>query len=103
MAICNLTLNPKQCAALLQAVVDCDEGLHNQIASCAKQYTDNPAQYEQDEEMLELFYKKIVSPHQCQINHIEHNGDSVYISWWHTEMDYDVQYVYNTKTKTFSK
>ena len=101
MSISSIELTPKQCAALLQSIVDCEPSLHEQIESCAKEYTDNPEQYEQDEEMMKLFYSKIVSAHQCQIGNIKHNGDDIIISWYHTGMDYDRQDVYNIKTKTF--
>lgn len=103
MSIYNLTLNPKQCAALLLSIVDCEPSLYEQIETCAKEYTDNPTQYEQDEEMLELFYKHIVDSSQCEIGQIEHKGDIVTISWYHIYSGTNYKHEYYVKTKTFSK
>ena len=103
MPIHRLDLSAKECAALLEAIVDCEPSLYEQIAACAKQYTDNPEQYEQDEEMLGLFYRHIVEPYHSEIGQIEHNGDYVIISWYHTGTESNYQHEYNVKTKKFTK
>lgn len=103
MSISSIELTPKQCAALLEAIVDCDTELYSTIENCAKEYTDNPEQYEQNEEMMKMFYMRVVEPYHCEIGQIKHDGDSVIISWYHTGTECNYEHEYNVKTKKFSK
>jgi hypothetical protein len=103
MSISSIELTPKKCAALLEAIVDCDPELYSMIENCAKEYTDNPEQYDQDEEMMKMFYKRfLVESHEYEINDIKHEGDSIIISWYYKKIERSYQHEYNVKTKRFT-
>jgi hypothetical protein len=68
-----IKLNPKQCAALLHAIVDCDPDLYNQIKSCADEYTSNPEWYELETNIINWIYKNVCSSADgITIEHMEY-------------------------------
>lgn len=104
MAHQTIKLNPKQCAALLEAIVDCDPTLYKLISDCSKEYTENPERYEQEEEMFELFYDKWVKRYDCSFESIEYLTDgNVQLYYYDLKQEETFSCVYNIKTKTFTK
>lgn len=96
-----IKLNPKQCWALLSSIVDCEPTLYKLISDCSKEYTENPERYEQEAEMFDLFYEKLISRENCDFSGIEYlaNGN-VELHYFdrHHEGFYTCEYDVNTKT-----
>lgn len=81
----SISLNPKQCHALLQAIVDCDPHLYDLIKNCAKTYSDNPEYYELESNIINWLYRNICCSSQTSdivVEHLEFNRYKVY--WYNT-------------------
>ena len=104
MLLSKLTLNPQECHALLEAVVDCDHDLYKRIKDCAKTYSDNPDAHLFEQKVMEKF-KKIVSIDRIEIKNTEivGNNEGLIIRCYDVDMDIPFTFYYHTETDWFSK
>jgi hypothetical protein len=83
----SISLNPKQCHALLQSIVDCDDELYELIKICAKTYSDNPEYYELESNIINWVYQTLCPCDQIEEIHIQHLEFNRYNIVWNNIND----------------
>lgn len=96
-----LELTPKECHALLQAIVDCDPALHAKILEYANEYTIDPEFYERKIQILEQFHKEICSPGHDSFVSIQHLEHKYYKVSWTDNMGGQDSCVFDYEAKHF--